>query len=293
MRKILVAIRYFFRERLSISSDSVATQIKDYSFSISRQEANNYHSAISINTDQSVVHPLYLTKISWHLVENLNQFLDQPINPKLLKMLVHMSQHFEIFAPLEIDEDYQVKTSLCLIEPHKKGVKLALRFEYYQGIKLVAVEHTTGLLYGVKCIGDARKLGQLPINKRRLESMIWQEDLSVDKNLPYRYADKAKIDAPIHTQPAFARSIGLPDIILQGTCTFSMAINLILQEYLEIENYSNIKTLSANFTGMLFLPNRLVVRVVYQTQNNLVFDVKDQDGNSVIKGGNIEFKSKI
>ncbi|MDQ7048300.1 MAG: MaoC/PaaZ C-terminal domain-containing protein [Enterobacterales bacterium] len=294
MNKLLAAIRFLFRKRLSIDSSVLSMQMSDYYFSISQQQADEYRSIVEpplpVKT-QLAVHPLYLTKISWFLVKNLNQFLKRPIAPQLLKMLVHMSDRFEYFEMLEIDTKYRVESHLSLIEGHSKGVRLMVRFEYFKDNKLIAVEHTGGLLFGVKCLGGRRELGAQPQNPRYPEILIWQDFLPIDKNLPFEYAKKAEIDAPIHTQPEFAKSIGLPDIILQGTCTFAKAVSLVWEKYYQRRDYSQIKCLSANFTGMLFVPNEIKVRLVYQSTNKLVFDVLDKDGNSVIKGGCIELNS--
>jgi len=294
MNKLLAAFRFLFRKRLSIDSSVVSTEISDYHFSISQRQADEYRSIVKpplSSKEQSAVHPLYLTKISWFLVKNLNQFLKQPIEPKLLKMLVHMSDHFEYFEMLEIDTEYRVESHLSLIEAHSKGVRLMLRFEYFREEQLIAVEHTGGLLFGVKCLGGRREFGQLPQKFRYPDIFIWQDCLPIHKNLPFDYAKKAQIDAPIHTQPEFAKSIGLPDIILQGTCTFAKAVSLLWEKYYQRHEYSQIKCLSVNFTGMLFVPNEIKVRLVYQSSNKLVFDVLDKEDNAVIKGGCIEFNS--
>lgn len=299
MKKLLAMIRFLFRKRLQISPDSIATQIKDHHFKITELEVENYCSIVEEKPSRSnnkenkwhpSIHPLYLTKISWHIVENLNDFLEQPMNPKLLEMLVHMSNHFEYFGKLEFDKEYCVKSRLCRIQPHKKGTRLTVRFEYYQQDRLVVVEHTSGLLFGVKCAGEGQEFGSRPVNLKVKENLIWSKKLRIEKDLPYEYADKACIDAPIHTDPKFAKSIGLQDIILQGTCTFSKAVSFILSDAspsFEIVKNKIVKSLSVNFTGMLFTPNEIAVRVLYQTEEKIVFDVLDNKGKAVIKGGNI------
>ena len=51
--------------------------------------------------------------------------------------------------------------------------------------------------------------------------------------------------------------------------------------------FESIAGLSANFTGMLVTPNEIEVRVLFHSDDRLVFDVLDKDGQAVIKGGNI------
>lgn len=296
MKKLIAALRFLFRERLSINPETIATQIKDYYFIISAQAAEKYRSIVEPMIDEKnknlseTIHPLYLTKISWHIVENLNGFLEQPMNPKLLKMLVHMSNHFEYFGELELDKKYCVKSRLSLIEPHKKGTRLTVRFEYYQQDRIVAIEHTSGLLFGVKCTSGGQRFGKHPAILRVEEKLIWSKKMLIERDLPYEYADKAGINAPIHTDPKFAKSIGLPDIILQGTCTFSRAVSFILSEVspsFEVVKNRPVKSLSVKFTGMLPTPNEITIRVLFQSEEKIVFDVLDNKGKAVIKGGNI------
>jgi len=286
-------MRFRFRERLHISANTIETRVKDYYFTITRQAADDFRTVVdeasATQAGIDPIHPLYLARISWHIVENLNKYLDQPIEPKLLKTLVHLSDDLEYKDALEYDKKYRVKSCLCLLAPHKKGTRLTIRFEYFQDDRLVAVEHTTGILFGVECIGSGRQAGEIPSQSRVTGKPIWIKTLSIDERLPYSYAAKAGIDAPIHTDPEFAKSIGLPGIILQGTCTFAKAVSVILNEP---EFSSEVVTgLSANFTGMLVPPNEISVRVLFHSDERLVFDVLDKDGQAVIKGGNLQFCS--
>ncbi len=291
IKRTVSVLRFLFKKRLYISSETIVTTLRDFHFKIDQVAAEKYRSVVEAGaiSEQNIdmIHPLYLTKISWHIVESLNEYLEQPIEPKLLKMLVHLSDHFEYLEPLHIDHEYQVKSRLCLIAPHRKGTRLTVRFEYYQANKLKVIEHTTGLLFGVKCKGPKRLFGELPQNDRVNEKQGWSRNISIAKKLPYDYAKKAEIDAPIHTDPKFAKSIGLPDIILQGTCIFATAVSSILKEF--GINFDRVKSLSVNFTGMLVTPNQICVQVLFQSDERIVFKVLDKDGNAVIKGGNILF----
>ncbi len=284
-QQILASLRFLLRRRLSISSESIETKVRSYHFSISEEKSEQFNQVVAGKNNG--IHPLYLTKISWHVIKNLNDFLDNKLDPRLLKMLVHLSDHFEVFSALELDKKYEVKSSLCLIAPHKKGTRLTVKFDYFSDDQLVVTEHTTGLLYGVKCIDGKRQFGELPKIKRENERVVWTRNIPITYRLPYQYAEKAEIDAPIHTNPTFAKSIGLPDIILQGTCTFAIAVSLILDEYLPTD--IRINTTSVNFTGMLLVANEISVRVLYKSESKVVFDVLNKELKAVIKGGVIEF----
>jgi acyl dehydratase len=118
------------------------------------------------------------------------------------------------------------------------------------------------------------------------EAALEKYTLHVDRDLPYAYAKKAQIDAPIHTDPGFANSIGLPDIILQGTCTLAKSVNSILTG-LGWLSPGDIKRVSAKFTGMVVPPADLAVRILKKEVDRIHFDVVNEKGAGVIKGGQI------
>lgn len=289
MNKIIAAIRFLFRRRLKLSSDAIETGIKDIPYLVSEEQVTNYSEAvgkISANAKTTDIHPLFYTKISWHLIEHLNDYLDKPIDDKLLKTIVHQSEHITFLKKVSPAAELTVKSKLWSITPHKKGTKLLTRFEYYSENELVVIEYAGGLLFGVKCIGNGQSLGEIPRTEKIDVSSIWEETIEIDKRLPYDYAKKAEIDAPIHTDPKFAKSIGLPDIILQGTCTFAKSVNVLLNKELD-NDIGKIKSVSTKFTGMVVPPDIVTVRLLKREAGILYFDVINKKNSPVLKGGQI------
>ena len=290
--KIITAFKFLFRDRLEIASDLINTSIKDFEFQLTPKDVLNYNEAVE-NGDESAVkatlHPLYYTKISWRIIENLNDYLENKIQKKILKSIVHLSEYLIFYKNLDPSAKLLVKSKIWTLEPHKKGTKMITRFDYYSNKELVASEYSTGLLYGVNCIGDKQSHGEIDEQKRINNQVIWEEELKIDRDLPFKYAKKAEIDAPIHTDPKFAKSLGLPDIILQGTCTFAKSVGMLLLKELD-DDATKIKSVSAKFTGMVVPPNQIRVRLLKRDTDCLYFDVLNNKGQTVIKGGQIEYK---
>jgi len=249
----------------------------------------NYNDVVANIPAKEIVkslHPLFYTKISWKIIENLNTYLEEPIDDKILKTIVHQSEYITFQKEIDAPAELVVKSKIWSISPHKRGTKMLIRFDYYSDNELVATEYSGGLLFGVKCIGKGQSFGEIPETSKIVEPAIWKETIKIDKNLPYCYAKKAEIDAPIHTNPQFAKSIGLHDIILQGTCTFAKSVNVILSKELGNE-MSKIKSVSAKFTGMVVPPNFITVRLLKKDKKILYFDVFNNKNKAVIKGGQI------
>jgi len=291
LKKILITLRFLLRRRLKINSDTIQTKIKDFNYSVDRDNIKNYNDAVRNSgiaslIDNQNIHPLFYTKISWQIIENLNKYLDKPIDKDILKTIVHQSEHIIYHKSIEVPTDLTVKSRLWNLSKHKKGTKMLIRFDYYAGEELIATEYSGGLLFGVKLLGKGKSLGDIPKTKRIDETYIWQETIKIDQRLPYTYAKKAEIDAPIHTNPKFAKSIGLPDIILQGTCTFAKSVSLILLKELNNEA-KQIKSVAAKFTGMIVPPNKITVSLLKKEADALYFDVLNDKNEAVIKGGQI------
>ena len=289
MNKLIASIRFFFRRRLKISSNAIGTEIRDFHYSLTAESVANYNEAVEnipANMRVKGLHPLFYTKISWQIIENLNAHLEVPIDDKILKTIVHQSEFITFYKEVGDSTQLTVKSKIWSISPHKKGTKMLIRFEYYSDNELVATEYSGGLLFGVKCMGKGQSLGEVPQTIKIEKSAIWEETIEIDKDLPYTYAKKAEIDAPIHTNPKFARSIGLPDIILQGTCAFAKSVNVILSKELD-NNVSIVKSVSAKFTGMVVPPNNITVRLLKKEKESLYFDVVNKKGEAVIKGGQV------
>lgn len=292
MNKLITYFKYLFRKKLKISSDFINVGIADFNFKQSQKDIINYNIAVANSKNDSLKinqHPLYYTKVSWRIIENLNNLLVEKIDDKILKSIVHLSDSFVFHKQISLNSDLIIKSKIWNISHHRKGTKMTLKFDYYSDNELIAEEYTTGLMFGVKYIGQDKFRGEMPKTLRVDTKPIWQKSIEIDKNLPYFYAEKAEIDAPIHTDPTFAISIGLPDIILQGTCTFAKAVSLILYEEFRDKKVV-IKSVSAKFTGMVTPQDSIRIRLLNKEKYSFYFDVLNNKDQAVIKGGEIQLK---
>jgi acyl dehydratase len=93
---------------------------------------------------------------------------------------------------------------------------------------------------------------------------------------------------PIHTSRAFARQVGLPGNILQGTATLSYAVREIINREAG-GNPLTLKTVLCRFTGMVFpgtvIRVQLVGKSVKQDGTDLHFNVLNQEGQKAISDG--------
>ncbi len=105
-----------------------------------------------------------------------------------------------------------------------------------------------------------------------------------DKYLPHRYAGASGDFNPIHIDPEFARSVGLPQNILHGL--YSMAQVARAQTAAAGGDPRSLKRLSVQFRGMGVPEQEIVVSgtVVAEQGGRLVIETEAvQDGNGIIR----------
>ena len=82
-------------------------------------------------------------------------------------------------------------------------------------------------------------------------SSIPAHEFEIDRDLLKQYADASGDQNPIHQDEAFAKSVGLPDVIAHGMLTMALAGKYISDW---AGGSQNVKEFSARFTKPLIVP---------------------------------------
>lgn len=282
-----------------ISSDLVGARTRPFHYTVETRHIQNYAAAIPdenrIYYDTSkvlLVHPLFPVRISWKVIQKLNDLWDIDFPRNFLDSLLHQSEHLEINRPLKPCDRLVIQCELVSVFPHKLGSKIGIKLEFYdQGKSLVIVEHIGAILSGITCPDKGRSAESLPEATRvENENALWEEKIVVSRRTPYIYDGCADIAHPIHTDRKYARSAGLPDIIVQGTATLAMSVSAAMRKE-QIHDPGEIEVVSAKFTNMVVPPNLLRVRLLKKRKNDLFFEVRDQNNTTVIKGGYLKIRN--
>lgn len=112
-----------------------------------------------------------------------------------------------------------------------------------------------------------------------------------DKYVPHRYAGASGDFNPIHIDPEFARSVGLPNNILHGL--YSMAQVARAAEEAAGGDPRTLKKLSVQFRGMGAPEQEIVVSgTVTEADGSaaVVELVAEQNGNQIIRNAQAELK---
>jgi len=297
--------RYFrslSQQKILIDSSLVGSRIKPFQFLVDARQISNYAAAISdlnevyyLSTKQKILqsHPLFPVRISWGIIKNLSDYLDIKMPFNLQSQLVHQSEYLQFERLPNPGDTLQLGGEIAALIPHRRGVKIFLKFEYYdQNEQLVLTEYIGSILFGVKCTDSGKGITTIPsVQKIDKPIPIWNENISIPRSAPFIYDGCTDIVYPIHTDQTFARSMGLPDIILQGTATLAMSISVLLKR--ELGNDPRmVEVVAGKFTNVVVPPNNLTVQLLKKTSKELFFDVKDQNNQFVIRGGYIRIRGR-
>jgi acyl dehydratase len=154
----------------------------------------------------------------------------------------------------------------------------------------VFTEHMGALMRGVKCSDDGLCPHPLPEASLPEENAepFWESRIPIDPLRPHVYDGCTDIVFPIHTSRSFARQVGLPGNILQGTATLAYAVREIINREAGGDPLT-LKSVFCRFTGMVFPGTLIRVQLVGKSGKPdgtaLHFTVLNQEGQKAISGG--------
>jgi hypothetical protein len=108
--------------------------------------------------------------------------------------------------------------------------------------------------------------------------------------MPHVYAECSGIWNPIHTERRVALAAGLPDIILQGTASWSFAARELV-DALCAGDPQRVVRLGCRFVGMALPGDELTIDVFEPSGGAAAFDITRHDGTAILQGGFAELRS--
>jgi len=285
---------------LYISSDIVGLKFKEYRTEISWRQTTNYAAAIGDTNprylddsgpDGLLAPPMFVAALTWPIQQNLQQYVDVPQMQEVFQTVVHYTECLEIFRPLRPGERVVIRGEVLAVIPHEAGTHIVFKLpvEDQEGNPIVT-EYVGGMLRGVRCTDAGRGGENIPAIPQCQSNAAsrWQVEVPISREAPYVYDGCTNIVFAIHTSPRFARSVGLPGIIYQGTATMAHAMRELINREAG-GNPARLRFLSARFGGMI-LPGsviniQLLQRIETAGSVDLFFQVVNSQGQKAISGG--------
>jgi acyl dehydratase len=291
---------------MEINSDYVGTLLKEYRKEITWQETMNYAAALGDNNplyfdderpEGIIAHPMFCVAVTWPISERIWEYMEDIDFPKeILLTQVHYTEHLQIHRLIRPGDLLTVRGRVVATLPHKAGTLFFVRFDASDGQEVpVFTEHMGGLMRGVRCTDGGRRSEQLPQVPKHSgeETFLWESAAFVDRMAPFIYDGCTGIHFPIHTSVKFARAVGLPDIIHQGTATLALAVREVINREVGSDPQF-VRSIACRFTGMVIPGSEIRIRLAGREsskgEDHLFFHVLNQEGKKAVSEGIITLK---
>ena len=175
------------------------------------------------------VPPCFCVGPEWILAGGEGRIAALGVTAQERRRAVHALQDSTFHRPFQVDRDATVTARIDEIRQTSAGAYVVTVLETtdaHTGERIVT-SRSAVIFRGVAVEGGAPSAPS-PTEPPRQDAFTRRWSIATSATLPHIYSECARIWNPIHTERAFAKSAGLPDIILHGTATWGLAMRQII-----------------------------------------------------------------
>lgn len=226
--------------------------------------------------------------------EGLFPLIGTLVPNEVLMRVVHGMQDFRFHKPITPGMTLSVRGAGIGVQAKSSGTTLVIKSETRDAAtdELVCEQLMTSFFRGVIAEASA---GVGPDDHAFPESVRGSDPIAVveqtfDADQTFRYSPASGDPMPIHLDDDFAKSVGLPGIIIHGLCTMAFTSVAALKTVAP-EDPSRLKRLAVRFNKPA-LPGQTITTSLYRHgPDAVVFETTNADGDVVIKDGLAEFSA--
>lgn len=286
---------------MEISSRFVGAPLKPMEAQVTWRQTTNYAAATGdanhryLDDERSegiVAPPMFCVAVTWPISERIWEYIEAPDFPtQILTTQVHYTEHLQVHRLVRPDDRLGIRGRVAAILPHKSGTLMVLRYDACdQAGKIVFTEHIGAMMRGVRCTDTGAGAELLPIVPSPVLPCppLWEATIPIARTAPFIYDGCTNIHFPIHTSVKFAREVGLPDIIYQGTATLALGVREMVDRE-AAGDPGRVKSIACRFTGMVIPDSEIRVQHVGRQfegdQLHLFFTILNADGKNAVSNG--------
>jgi acyl dehydratase len=296
---------------MQIDSKVVGLRMKEFKTEVTQRSINNYAAAVSdpnpfyLDDERQegiIAPPTLAAALTWPVIQNITDYIDLGYPSEILFQLVHYSEHLELHRPMITGDRLSISGEVAAVIPEKSGTHVIFKLPAVDSKgNPVFTEYIGGMLRGVSCADQGRGSENLPPvpSLKQAPSLtveakpIWEVPLFIKREACYIYEGCANVPFPIHTSPAFAHSVGLPDILYFGIATLAQAVRELVNKE-TLADPSSVSAISCRFRGMVlpesFIRVQLLQRSISEAGKVLHFRVLNREGREAVSGGCMQIK---
>jgi acyl dehydratase len=292
--------------KLKVTSEITGKLFKEFIAEVTQRDINNYAAAVRdpnpcyLNDERDgglIAPPTLAAALTWPIINNIYDYVDLGYSAEILFRIVHYSEHLEIYRPIKPGDRISIIGEVAAVLPVKSGTHIVFKLPALdkEGRPLFT-EYIGGLLRGVECADEGKGAKNIPVlNSAPPDTLpLWETAIAIRREDCYIYEGCANVPFPIHTSPAFAHSVGLPDIIYFGVATLAHGVREVINREAE-GNPKRVKSVSCYFRGMVtpdsFIRIQLTGRNSRDNLTEFYFRVLNHDGKEAVSEGRLQLTS--
>jgi acyl dehydratase len=265
---------------LKLSSAVVGEQAGPLEHFVDARWVMAYSAGLGELNPKAQPHPLFPVCYEWPVSRAIREL---PALAPIAGLLVHAQHELVVHRPLRADETVRCLVRIVAARQRGPGALLVYRFETRDAGGAPLTTSDFGALYrGVQLDRDAGEPVNDPSPTTRPLHAI--EEIPIAATAAHVYTECARIWNPIHTDVAYARAAGLPDIILHGTATLAYSISALMRVF-RVEATA-VRRVACRFSGMVLMPSTLSVRAARE-RAAIQFETFNGKGEAVITRGSL------
>ncbi len=211
---------------------------------------------------------------------------------ELLGMILHGEQDFHFHLPIQPGMELETISTPIGIRQRSSGVTVVVRSDTRDAAgELVTESYSTTFVRGAEGVEDHGD--EAPEHKLDESLREKQPDAEVsqtfDADQTYRYAEASGDPMQIHLDEEFAKSVGLPGIIIHGLCTMAFTSVAAIESFAQ-DDPSRLNRLAVRFASIA-LPEQTITTRLWDTgkldevRNGYAFETTSDADAVVIKDG--------
>lgn len=271
--------------RLGIWSEDAGWRVEPARVAAYAAATNDRHPP---HASGQVVPPLFAAvPIGAPLTEAVGRILLDDVR----RFAVHAEQDMYFHRPLATGMVVHSRVAPVGVHRRPSGTALVLRTETRSDHgALLNEQYVTLFLRGVR---HADSAGTRPPDHRapaalRRQPPVVSVAFTLDPDQTFRYAEASGDHSPIHLDADFARSVGLPGIIVHGLCTMAMTSQAVVRVACGGDS-TRLKRLAVAFARPVLPGQTITVRLwatgVTPGRATYAFDTLNPAGKAVIRDG--------
>lgn len=201
-------------------------------------------------------HPAFCVSLEWPVVSGAGYLAAIGRSPGSPRGAIHVLQDSRFHQPFHAGEMLRTTARIAQVRQTRAGVLVTSRVETLDassGMPVVTT-WTAAMFLRDTLEGESASMEEPPALREDAgvtAAAPARMAIETSPGLAHRYSECASIWNPIHTERSAALAIGLPGIILHGTCTWALAGQALIRAAAGGEP-RRLRRLAGRFKGMVF-----------------------------------------